>query len=778
MKNLKKLLAVVLAVVMVFSAMSITASAFSDDADIEYKEAVGIMTGIGAINGYPDGTFDPTGLVTRAEAAKMICFAKLGPAMAEGLPMGPAVFDDVPASHWANKYVYYCYTQGIVDGMDEDTFNPEGNVTGLQLAKMILVAIGYGEMDEFVGIDWAYNTYIAANQNDIFMGNEDLDVDAAATREEAALYILNGLMAEMVYYSELLGRYVGMEQNIFEMYGDLDNDVEIVVKNQATSEDDMTYIWDGGLVGYDIETGLDMIGHEMNFIYNDDEDDEVYFWEDIDSTMAYTVGDTLPTGVQIDGDFKVFVNYAYDGMASELPAKDGTIVYNTETGDIVSFLYEEFYVDVVSTDGIDDTDGEESITLDGAGELQNNEDSDVVTAYDGIAAGDVVIVTMVGDFYMLEEAATITGMITKTAGTTITVGGVAYAPTAAASDNSGLTSDTFDFTSNFMLYLDGMGGYIAAVKQTEDTSVDAGLFYAVYTYEIPASSYIDAYGEEQTDPATYYAQGVNMAGEEVVFQISEATYEDGEGAKDETVYPVLYTVATDSETGISALTEAGEAFTNDESINATTVKIDDDAYYAADVMTLYVDGNMADLEVTVVDGKPVLADDDTGYYYLNTAGDVAYVIVDTTAPEDVTPVTGDIIYVTDAATTASTADGDYYDVYIDGEAKNIYVSNADGTVVPTEDTFYTYYMDGDMYVLSATTTGVFSADEITTLYGTLITTTPADVEDAEAAGAMVVDTTGGDIDTVAELSEGDVVALQLNSDGDIVIVYYTDIVLD
>ena len=62
------------------------------------------MTGIGAINGYPDGTFDPTGLVTRAEAAKMICFAKLGPAMAEGLPMGPAVFDDVPASHWANKY--------------------------------------------------------------------------------------------------------------------------------------------------------------------------------------------------------------------------------------------------------------------------------------------------------------------------------------------------------------------------------------------------------------------------------------------------------------------------------------------------------------------------------------------------------------------------------------------------------------------------------------------------------------------------------------------------
>ena len=40
--------------------------------------------------------------------------------------------------------------------MDEDTFNPEGNVTGLQLAKMILVAIGYGEMDEFVGIDWAY----------------------------------------------------------------------------------------------------------------------------------------------------------------------------------------------------------------------------------------------------------------------------------------------------------------------------------------------------------------------------------------------------------------------------------------------------------------------------------------------------------------------------------------------------------------------------------------------------------------------------------------------
>ena len=77
MKNLKRVLSLALATVMVIGMMVVGANAaFSDQADIKYDTAVDTLVALGVINGMGDNTFAPNGTVTRAQAAKMVAYVK------------------------------------------------------------------------------------------------------------------------------------------------------------------------------------------------------------------------------------------------------------------------------------------------------------------------------------------------------------------------------------------------------------------------------------------------------------------------------------------------------------------------------------------------------------------------------------------------------------------------------------------------------------------------------------------------------------------------------
>ena len=45
--------------------------------------------------------------------------------------------------HWAESYIEYCYDLGIINGRGDGTFDPEGKVTGLEATKMVLTAMGF-----------------------------------------------------------------------------------------------------------------------------------------------------------------------------------------------------------------------------------------------------------------------------------------------------------------------------------------------------------------------------------------------------------------------------------------------------------------------------------------------------------------------------------------------------------------------------------------------------------------------------------------------------------
>ena len=203
---MKKFLSLVLALTMMMSLVTINAGAkeFTDDEELNYKEAVDVISEISVVDGYEDGSFKPQNTLTRGAAAKIICNLILGPTTAAELHADTAPYKDVPTSNTFSGYIAYCAKEGIISGYADGTFRPAGTLTGYAFMKMLLGALGYDATYEgYTGGNWSINVAKQAIGIGLNKGlvDEFNGVDFV-TREEAALYAFNTLKATMVDYDQ------------------------------------------------------------------------------------------------------------------------------------------------------------------------------------------------------------------------------------------------------------------------------------------------------------------------------------------------------------------------------------------------------------------------------------------------------------------------------------------------------------------------------------------------------------------------------------------------
>lgn len=145
MKNLKKLVSVVLSLAMVISAMAVTVSAksFGDvDTTAGYYEAVNVLSDLAILEGDDQGNFNGDADIKRSEFAAVVCRA-MGQENAANGSKGTTIFSDVSAEHWASGYINWAAQQKIVNGKGDGIFDPDAPVKYEEAIKMLVVALGY-----------------------------------------------------------------------------------------------------------------------------------------------------------------------------------------------------------------------------------------------------------------------------------------------------------------------------------------------------------------------------------------------------------------------------------------------------------------------------------------------------------------------------------------------------------------------------------------------------------------------------------------------------------
>ena len=208
---MKKLLALVLALVMTLSLAVVGSNAAFKDADKvneTYAEAVDVLAGMKVFQGYTDGSFQPEGSITRAEVAAIVYRLYTGDVADKQASLYASYnkFNDMNGAAWAKGYIGYCANAGLVKGYDAKTFAPQDKVTGYQALAMILRAVGYDKNGEFVGAAWQLHVAQTAQQLGVLKNVKGEDLNAAASRQLVAeLLFQTAANVPMVNYTAALG---------------------------------------------------------------------------------------------------------------------------------------------------------------------------------------------------------------------------------------------------------------------------------------------------------------------------------------------------------------------------------------------------------------------------------------------------------------------------------------------------------------------------------------------------------------------------------------------
>ena len=749
---MKKLLALVLALVMTLSLAVVGSNAAFKDADKvneTYSEAVNVLSGMKVFQGYTDGSFQPKGAITRAEVAAIVYRLYTGDVADKQASLYATYnkFSDMDGAKWAAGYIGYCANAGLVKGYDAKTFGPADKVTGYQALAMILRAVGYDKNGEFTGADWQLHVAQYAQQLGVLKNVKNEDLNAPASRELVAeLLFRTAAEVPTVTYTAALG-YNSMSSIIGTTKNDtlgkknfgLTEYKGIVVANKATGADytvvTSDYAGTKDKVSLGHETGLNMIGHKVSGWYSVDSKDTKGAYATVYSFSDLSKAETVLTESGLVGKYSAGKTYTANnygaftlgtytaGVSKFVVIDDGKAIISVD--EIVAKVYAQNNFATVPTLTL--TEGK----VDGNGTARVAYNQKNLTGFDKdtMGVGTYVMVTKINsdvvNLALIDKTVKgavryfdAKGNVTLADGTVLTKSATKVYNSAK---NAGLTQLTaYEPLKSYVFTLDNDGRYIAA-----KLGDDSYLFGTYAYYQVDNA----ALGQ-----MSYYMTGVTADGQVVTKKIDGTGYaglgiptlstgvmnilNPGDLGKDftltETSTADLYSVNS----GIPAtlVTIGGIANRSDATVKKDTIAIGTQSNYFIDENTTFyfISGTAAEPTVQTVTGKTALLGDGDTYvlpansvvsasvlnYSNNIAANMHVDTVLVKAPYQAN-VASDLYYVAKGETvTTNLTSGNNSMIYVrnNDQMKSIWVATSAVSGIATNgkasaDKFYTHVAD-------------------------------------------------------------------------------------
>ncbi len=302
--------------------------------DSYYQKALGLCSALGIITGYDDGSVKPESTVTRAEMAAII----LRMTALSSLSTYRNLYTDVTSSHWAANTIQTASDEGVINGMGDGTFNPDGDVLYEQALKMIVCGMNYDNEAEMKG---GYpNGYLAvAATNLSLLDGVKGSIGVAVPRGEIIKMVYNALIGpynDLKTYENGQPVYSSTE-TLAKAKFDLFEDKGLLTGTSTTtiagSEPDAGKITIDGETFLCSLTDLDgVVGNKVTYYYRDNgkSDPEVLaVITDPAKTKEVTIKSDEIDELKGFEDGKGIIE-TYDG--EEYETVDATVVYN---GDMI-----------------------------------------------------------------------------------------------------------------------------------------------------------------------------------------------------------------------------------------------------------------------------------------------------------------------------------------------------------------------------------------------------------------------------------------------------------
>ena len=753
---MKKFLSLVLALVMTMSLVTIGAGAanysdLTDKSEIQYEEAVAVLNKLGIITGYEDGSFKPTGALTRGAAAKIIVSLMIGSEAASNLTVTAAPYSDVPVTNTFAGVISYCKTAGYINGYADGTFRPTAPLTGYAFTKMLLGALGYdGKIEGFTGSGWTMNVAKLGNVAGLFddfktafKGNDGV------TREAACLLALNTLKATEVEYNGGASVTAGdanvtinatrelktsNNKNINQNIGKLkaNSNGEYTLEFGEDHFADLKLVTEGGATDdfgrpsnkwsyKNITIGTYAVTPDYVFTARASGDTVTDKLKDMglnDLTMGLTVsGEKQPKSFSAS---KLFVN---DDTSASISVNG--IPALTGNGRLIEVYLDDDNADVIKAVVVVDTYimqvkkvSSSSVTLKnpesnrvGVTLNEIKSDNDCFNALKNLKVDDYVLVTVSGnDVKSVAIPQTVSGKLTAfttgshnlTGVNNVTIAGTKYnlALKADSADSKLSASTKLTSSNNTTAYLDTYGNVIYA------TDVESGADYFIYKEDY--SSIVDG-------KVVLYAQGWDMDGNSVSLNLG--TSGNGRGyLTSGGVYAYESTTDHDGEYKVTGgyvsngtvkgtapakmiVTSTSETNAKGDSYFNTTA-----SYYDGSVKFLFIGWDSTDADtVTVKEGVQEVTNHSSSVL-VGIQGDsntrVKYVIV---FDDYDVEASANVLYVKSADATTINAAGktvSVFDAYVNGELQKGLVASKNNV---TAGSFYTYTEKDGVYTLNSYT---------------------------------------------------------------------------